>query len=72
MGTHRRQPNLTEQTALNRAQVARQAEGALGLMGSILIKASAQSEKAILKGTVPPLRNGLETAKNKIINRINL
>jgi hypothetical protein len=48
-------------------QVARQAETALGLIGTMLLDAGAHSESAISNRAIPPLRNGLETAKNKIV-----
>jgi hypothetical protein len=51
-------------------RVAEEAEGALGCIGAILRDAGARSERVILKGAVPPLRNGLETAKNKILDHI--
>ena len=55
-----------------RAQVAHQAENALGLVGSVLISAGTDSGQIISDRTVPPLRDSIETAKNKIIQHINL
>jgi len=55
-----------------RRQVADEATRALGLLGSVLLDASAHSEKIISDRTVPPLRNSLETTKNKINEYINL
>jgi hypothetical protein len=69
-GNNERQAKLAEQAALDRRQIARQTEGALGLLGSILLDAGAHSETVIFNRAVPPLRNGLETAKNKIIHPI--
>ena len=51
-------------------RVADQAEGALACIGEVLREASAHSERILLKGAVPPLRNSLETAKNKILEHI--
>ncbi len=57
---------------IDNAQIAEQAEGALGCIGRVLLDAGSQSEKVILQGAVPPLRDSLETAKNKIVNHITL
>ena len=54
------------------AQVANQAEDALVLVGSELLDAGAHSEKIISDRAVPPLRNSIETAKNKIIHPMEL
>jgi hypothetical protein len=66
------QPQLVEQQAQSRVQVARQAETALSLIGTALLNASAQSETVISNRAIPPLRNGLQTAKNKISLHIEL
>jgi len=58
--------------AIDRAQIARQAEGTLAYIGQVMVHASAHSERVILNEAVPPLRNSLETAKNKIMNSIEL
>ena len=63
---------MAQRAALRRGEVARQAEGALGLVGALLAHASAQSEKVISDRAVPPLRNSFQTAKNKIIRHIEL
>jgi CO/xanthine dehydrogenase Mo-binding subunit len=68
----RQQAALAEQTARERIQIARQAEGALGLIGSVLADAGAHSEKVIYDRAVPPLRNSLQTANNKIIHDMQL
>jgi hypothetical protein len=67
----KRQPQLAQQSSLDRAQVVAQAEGALGIIGDVLLDAGAHSEKAIIKGTLPPLRNSFETTKDKINHLIN-
>ncbi len=59
-------------TKADNAQITEQVEGALGCIGQVLLAAGSQSEKVILQGAVPPLRNSLETAKNKIVNHIAL
>src|SRR5262249_39674525 len=61
-----------EQQAQRRMQVARQAETALGLIGTVLLDAGAHSETVISDRAIPPLRNGLQTAKNKIIRHTEL
>jgi hypothetical protein len=53
-------------------QAARQAETALGLIGTVLLDAGAHSETVICDRAIPPLCNGLETAKNKIIRHTEL
>jgi len=66
------QPELAEQQAQGRMLAARQAETALGLIGTVLVDAGAHSETLICDRAIPPLRNGLETAKNKIIRHTEL
>lgn len=66
------QATLVAHPQLDRAQVANQAEDALALVGSELLEASAHSEKIISDSAVPPLRNSIEIAKNKIINPMEL
>ena len=66
------QRQWVEQQTQRRIQVARQAETALGLIGSVLLDAGAQSETVISDRAIPPLRNGLQTAKDKIIRHTEL
>jgi hypothetical protein len=68
----RQQARLAELNTRERARVANQAEDALGWVGSVLLDAGAHSEKIISDRTVPPLRNSLETTKNKITQYIDL
>jgi anti-sigma factor RsiW len=68
----RHQAELAELALRDRVQIARQAEDALGLIGSVLVKTGAHSEKVIYDRAVPPLRNSLQTANNKIIHDIQL
>lgn len=68
----RRGAALVEHPKLDHAQMARQAENALALVGSELLDASAHSQKIISDRAVPPLRNSIETAKNKMTPRIAL
>jgi hypothetical protein len=56
----------------DRGQVANQAAGALEWIGSMAARAGAQSEKVISDRAVPPLRNSLQDAENKIIQHIEL
>jgi type II secretory pathway component PulM len=65
----RQQAELAERR-MDAAQVAEQAEGALGYIGRVLLDAGAHSEKVVLEGAVPHLRNSLETARNKIMDHI--
>jgi CHASE1-domain containing sensor protein len=69
---HARQQARLAQLTLERAQVARQAEQALGLVGSMLLSAGNDSGQIISDRTVPPLRNSFEAAKNKINQYIDL
>jgi anti-sigma factor RsiW len=55
-----------------RTRVARQAEDALGLVGSMLLSAGNDSGQIISDRTVPPLRNSFEAAKNKINQYLDL
>jgi hypothetical protein len=60
-------PQLVEQLAQRRSQVAREAETALGVIGVVLLEAGSHSETVISDHAISPLRNGLQTAKTKII-----
>jgi hypothetical protein len=71
-GEKARQEAALAEQAQERIQIARQAEGALGLIGSVLADAKAHSEKVIYDRAVPPLRNSLQTANNKIIHNMQL
>lgn len=53
-----------------RAQIVAQTQGALAYIGQILLETVAHNEQTILNEAMPPLRNGFETAKNKVINPI--
>jgi hypothetical protein len=63
-------PNAGSPVAMDSARAAQQAKMALGCLGAVLRDAGARSEEVILKKAVPPLRNSLQTAKNKIVNHI--
>ncbi len=67
-----RQQAELERVRLARVQVATQARDALGLIGMELVDAGAHSGKVISDRAVPPLRDSLQTAKNKIIQHIEL
>ena len=67
-----RASELAQKPRIDRAEVARQAEGSLAYIGQVMVHASAHSEQVILNRAVPPLRNSFETTKNKIMNRIEL
>ena len=67
-----RASEMAQKEAIDRALVARQAEGTLAYIGQVMVHAGAHSEKVILNDAVPQLRNSLETAKNKIMNNIEL
>ena len=61
-----------EQEAQRRVQAARQAETALSLIGTALLRAGAQSETVISERALPTLRQGLQTATDKIVRPIEL
>jgi hypothetical protein len=63
-------PDAGSPVTMDSARAAQQAETALGCLGAALRDAGARSEEVILKAAVPPLRNSLQTAKNKIVNHI--
>jgi len=67
-----RASEVMSKEAVDRVQVARQVEGTFAYIGQVMVDASAHSEKVILNDAVPQLRNSFETAKNKIMNRIDL
>ena len=68
----RPQTTSVERPRPERALVAKQAQAALVLVGSELLDASAHSEKIISDRAVPPLRNSIETAKNKLTHPMEL
>jgi hypothetical protein len=67
-----RAPEVAQKEGIDRVLVARQAEGTLAYIGQVMVHAGAHSERVILNDAVPQLRNSLETAKNKIMNSIEL
>lgn len=56
--------------AADRALVARQAGAALVLVGQAFLHAAAHSEKTLLQEALPPLRQSLQTAQEKVTNRL--
>jgi hypothetical protein len=64
-----RQAELTRQTQA-RLQLANQTQDAVGLIGVMLAEAGSHSEQVISTRAVPRLRNGLQFAKNKIIEHL--
>jgi len=69
-GNPPRQPESVDQQAQVSKQVAREAQSALDLFGTVLLNAGARSETVISDHAVPPLRHGFETARNKIIQEL--
>ena len=67
-----RQPELVAQQAHGRVQAARDTETALGLIGTVLLDAGVHSQTVISDRAIPPLRNGFQTAKNKIMRQNEL
>jgi hypothetical protein len=65
-------PQLTKRATSDRTRIASQTEEALGIIGRVLTNAGIDSEKIISDRAVPPLRNGLQITKNKIIHPIDL
>ena len=68
----RQQARLAEQEHLDHARITREAQDALGLLGRVMADAGADSGRIISDRAVPPLRNCLELAKNKIIQHTEL
>jgi hypothetical protein len=64
-----RRPELAEQQTF---QVAREAETALGLIGTALIDAGARSETVVSDRAIAPLQHGFDTARNKIVRHTQL
>ena len=62
----------TNGTTLESVRIARETEWALAYIGSILRDASSHSGRVILKEAGPPLRDGLQKAKDKITNPTQL
>jgi hypothetical protein len=56
----------------DRAQLAMQTATALEFVGATLVNAGERSEKAIFMQAVPQLRNSLENASKKTIDRLKL
>jgi len=65
-------PEVASKEVVDRVQVARQVEGTFAYIGRVMVDASAHSEKVILNDAVPQLRNSFETAKDKLMNHIEL
>ena len=61
---------LEAQLRSDRTRIAEETAGALGYVGQVLLEVAAQSQDSILKEAVPPLRDSLETTKNKVIKNI--
>ena len=53
-----------------RALVVQQTQQAFAYIGGAFIRAASHTQNALLKEAVPPLRNSLETVKNKVPNAI--
>lgn len=70
LGGWRWRVHREELAARERARILDQTHAALSLVGHSLFTAANHAEEAFIKKAVPPLRNGLETAKNKIRNQI--
>jgi hypothetical protein len=66
------EPKVAQTEAIDRVRVARQVQGTFAYIGQVMVDAGAHSERVILNDAVPQLRNSLETAKNKIMNSIEL
>ena len=67
--THQK-PNAGAPVAMDSTRAAQQAGVALGCIGAALRDAGTRSEEIILRTAVPPLRNSLQTAQNKLMNHI--
>jgi hypothetical protein len=67
-----RTTEVVQTEAIDRVQVARQVEGTFAYIGQVMVDASAHSQRVILNDAVPQLRNSFETAKDKLMNHIEL
>jgi hypothetical protein len=65
-------PVVVQREMIDRVQVARQVEGTFAYIGQVMVDASAHSQRVILNDAVPQLRNSFETAKDKLMNHIEL
>ena len=65
-------PQVASKEVVDRVQVARQVEGTFAYIGQVMVDAGAHSQRVILNDTVPQLRNSFETAKDKLMNHIEL
>lgn len=65
-------PEVASKEIVDRVQVARQVEGTFAYIGKVMVDAGAHSQKVILNDAVPQLRNSFETAKDKLMNHIEL
>jgi hypothetical protein len=66
---HTQVVELQTKAHTDRVRTAEQAAGALAYIGQVLLETTAHSENSILKKALPRLRDGLETTKNKVIDR---
>lgn len=64
--------NTRQQAKLDHARITRETKDALGLLGRVLADAGNDSGRIISDRAVPPLRDCLELAKNKIIQHTKL
>jgi len=67
--TERQAAELPAKPHMERAHAAQQAAGALAYIGQVLLETTAHSQNSILKKALPPLRDSLETTRNKVIDR---
>jgi anti-sigma factor RsiW len=67
---HTAHKQATPRTNPERKRIAREAEGALGYIGAVLLDAGTHSGNTILKEAVLPIQNSLQTAKKKITDQI--
>jgi len=65
-------PQVASKEVVDRVQVARQVEGTFAYIGQVMVDAGAHSQRVILNDAVPQLRNSFETAKDKLMNHIEL
>ena len=68
----RRASDVAQSRPIDRVQVAHQVEGTFAYIGQVMVDAGAHSQRVILNDAVPQLRNSFETAKDKIMNHIEL
>jgi len=59
-------PSVTVSEKTDRARVLEQTQGAIVMIGEVLLRAGAQVESSLLDEAVPPVLKSFHTAKDKL------